>query len=128
MIASGEQLSGNISSSAGWNDLAGAGVNVTITREVSLFDFTTNTFSGHVAGRLTLTTDSGVLEGTLQGTVSGAFADPNDLIGSIYASSANVKWPVNGPGARASGMAIASFTADPDTGTFCGPLALNGIH
>lgn len=122
--ASGEELLGSITTVQGWDDLAGATIAATITQETSVFDFTTLTFSGTIAGSLTVTTADAVFTGDMKGTVSGTFSDPNDLIGSISGSEAQVSWHIKGPGMQASGEATATF-ADTN-GSFCGPLSLTG--
>ncbi len=125
IVARGEKLAGIISASSGWEDLEGAAVDITITREHSFFDFTTGTFSGKINGTLTVTTANDVLKGKLEGTVSGVFFDPADILGSIYGSTAQVNWRVSSKDAKASGQGNATLVAALD-GTFCGPLDLAG--
>lgn len=124
VTALGEKLAGIISDSPDWEDLAGAAVDITITRENSFFDFTTGTFSGGINGSLKVTTADDVLEGKLEGTVSGVFTDPTDILGSIVSSSAQVNWRVASKDAKASGQGNATFA--PTGLGFCGPLNLAG--
>ena len=124
LIALGEKEAGVIVYSSGWDALNGAAVNITITREESVFDFTTLTFSGKINGTLVVTTTSKVLNGKLEGTVNGAFLDPSDILGSITGSSVQVNWLIKGKDAKASGQATASFALTGDG--FCGPLSLDG--
>jgi len=124
-LFSGEQLAGAITSSDGWEALEGAGIGITITNERTLFDFTTLTFSGNITGDLTVTTGGDLLTGRLEGTVSGTFLDPNDLLGSINSSIAQAKWQASSKTTLAKGDATATFTPGP-SGTFCGPVNLAG--
>ncbi|MFH1141005.1 MAG: hypothetical protein V1724_04930 [Chloroflexota bacterium] len=125
IVAVGEKLAGVIAGSSGWDDLEGASVDITITREESFFDFTTMTFSGRINGSLTVTTADGVLKGKLEGTVSGVFLDPADILGSIIESTTQVDWRVASKDGKAWGQGNATFAAALD-GTFCGPLDLAG--
>ncbi len=124
--ASGEMLTGFIVSSPDWTALEGAGITVTITKETSVFDLATFTFSGHLTGRMTITTADGPLSGHLEGTVSGDFANPADILGSISASSAEVKWTIKGPDGKARGEGTATLTVGPIAGAFCGQVNLTG--
>ncbi|MSQ22844.1 MAG: hypothetical protein EXR53_06040 [Dehalococcoidia bacterium] len=126
LTALGEKEAGLIDSSSGWDALSGAAVEITITRENSVFDFATKTFSGKINGSLTVTTADDVLKGKLEWTVSGVFFDPADILGSIYGSTAQVNWRVAGKDAKASGQGNATLVAALD-GTFCGPLDLSGV-
>ena len=124
VVAKGEELAGVIAVSSGWDDLEGAAVDITITNESSFFDFTTGTFSGKINGSLTVTTADDVLRGKLEGTVSGVFTDPANILDSIVSSSTQVKWQVAGKDAKASGQGNATFALT-ELG-FCGPLNLAG--
>ncbi|MFH1140214.1 MAG: hypothetical protein V1724_00765 [Chloroflexota bacterium] len=125
VVALGEKLAGVIVVSTGWDALEGAAVDITITNESSFFDFTTMTFLGEVNGSLTVTTADDVLEGKLEGTVSGVFLNPGDILGSIIESTTQVDWRVSSKDGKAWGEGNATFAAAPD-GTFCGPLDLAG--
>lgn len=124
--ATGERLTGVIDTAAGWDDLAGAEVGVTITKELSFFSLLTGTFSGRVAGDITVRPSGRALRGRFHGSVGGVFTDPNDLLGSISMSNARVVWSVQERGRGASGEAVAGFTADPETGEYCGPFSFSG--
>ncbi|MSQ32533.1 MAG: hypothetical protein EXR59_04805 [Dehalococcoidia bacterium] len=134
--AKGEQLGGAISESS-WSELAGAGVNAVIAHEESIFNLVANTFEGKIKGKIKIARPEEVMQGSINGTVSGAFlpiANPADLLSSIYTSTANVKWNIQNNGSesddednsRARGTASVTFVADPNTGTYCGPIVLNG--
>ncbi|MBI4336698.1 MAG: hypothetical protein HY683_02560 [Chloroflexi bacterium] len=125
--ASGEQLGGSITSSEGWSALQGAGVAVTVKEEDSFFDFITNTFHGYLKAGLVVSTPAGDLSGKIKGAVSGAFADPANIIDSIYTSQVVFTWEVEGEEAEAKGTGSALFTADPVAGTYCGTVIFKGI-
>ena len=129
VITTGEELTGTIASSPGWATLAGADVEIVISRERASFNFGTGTFSGQFSGVLTVTTGAGVLSGGIKGTVSGVFSNPNDILNSISASTAEVSWVINGLSTHAQGQGSASFAVveeGENAGKFCGGLGLDG--
>lgn len=127
-----EVLAGEITSSEGWEGLVGTQFTVTVTKEKSLFEFATNTFSGDLKGEFTITTPGGapVLAGQLKGAVEGAFADPTAPVLSVYQSSALVKWSGKGDDASAKGVAQASFgvTADCLAYGYGGTITFSGVR
>ncbi len=128
ITASGEILGGAIDSSDGWDALDGAEIGAVIAKEVSTFNFGAGSFSGVLSGSLNLDTSDGPLSGRFQGTVSGNFLDPTDIIGTIYQSTADIDWKIGDRDESARGHAVANFTANPLDGTYCGPIELQGIH
>ncbi len=136
--AKGEQLGGAISESS-WPELASAGVEAVIAHEESIFNLVANTFEGKIEGKIKIAGSEEVMQGSINGTVSGAFlpiTNPADLLTSIYTSTANVKWNIRNKGSnsddednsRARGTASVTFVADPNSGTYCGPIVLNGMY
>lgn len=134
--AHGEQLGGVIADS-NWTDITGAEISATINKEESVFNLATQTFDGKIAGKISIMGSSGVIGGSMEGVVSGAFlpfTNPEDLLTSIYTSTAEVKWNLKGKWSNsgdnekteAKGTASVTFVADPENGTYCGPLVLNG--
>ena len=135
--ARGEQLGGAVTDST-WSEITGAGVEAVITHEESLFNMATNTFEGKIEGKIKLSNAEEVLQGSMNGTVSGAFlpiTNPADLLTSIYTSTAEVKWNIRNKGSdsddddksRARGTATVTFFADIE-GNYCGPIVLNGTY
>lgn len=136
--ARGELLAGLIDSST-WSEIAGAGMEAVIAHEESLFNMATNTFEGKIEGKIKIVGSDEVMQGSMNGTVSGAFlpiTDPADLLTSIYTSTANVKWNIRNKGSdsddddksRAKGTATVTFVADVESGMYCGPIVLNGTY
>lgn len=124
---SGEQLLGEIGTSAGWADLAGAGVAITFDeRTVFAFD---GTFAGEISADISVAlTDGTVLQGEGDGLVSGhwdpAIAAVDGLFASVLDSQAQLNVTLRGDGLRVTADATAQFV--PDTLGFCGPLTLDG--
>ena len=123
--ATGEVLSGLVTSSAGWPAINGGAVTVTILEERSQFSLKDMTFRGEMKAAMTVATGAGNVTGTLQGIIEGAFTDPNDIILSITQSSTRFHFEVSGAGADAKGKGQTNFAAQPD-GSFCGAFALEG--
>lgn len=125
--ARGEVLSGEITSSSGWDAVQGAAVVVTITKEESVFDLSNGQFAGEVKGDIAIASSEGLLIGNVSGSINGAFADPNDIVGTIYTSTPVVEWNVRGDKVKAEGAASATFTVDPGNPyAYCGTLSLSG--
>lgn len=135
--ASGEELSGTVLSSEGWGELTGAGIQATITNEVSRFNFRNGKFRGRLEGTIgAVLNDGSPVEGTFSGNISGRFdptiAASGDLLGSISSSSVDVNWTLSGGGTTAKGQAHAAFSDvalddDGEIDTFGGPAMLHGI-
>lgn len=138
VTARGEQLAGAITSSS-WAEINDAAIEAVINKEESLFDLANGTFEGKIKGDITIASPDEVMQGSINGTISGAFVvpitDPADLLMSIYTSTAEVKWNIRNKGSdsddddksRARGTASVTFVADPD-GSYCGPIILNGTY
>ena len=118
IFATGEKHKGTITSS-NWTEIVGD-LSIEVVSEVAIFDFKFNTFRIEISGRINI----GELSGTYSGTVSGSYTEPNDPLGTIIESGAEIKWRILENGLVATGSASAIFTES--GGQFCGPLTLDG--
>ncbi len=126
--ASGEVLFGQIQQSTGWDDIEGASVAVTIAKEESSFNFASKTFVGQIDGSIDIALASGPITGSVKGVISGAFADPNDIVGTIYTSTPRVVWEAEGADVKTTGIGSATFVVDPaNPFAYCGTLNLVGV-
>lgn len=121
----GEVLEGTVDDST-WDALDGAGLTVTIDREVSYFNFAGGTFTGRIEGTIEID-GAEELEGGFSGVIQGSF-DPGaeDLLSGIYRSSPRVQWSAEEDDVNARGMGNATFA--PTEEGFCGDISLTGTH
>ena len=124
IVFTGEELQGLVTSSPQWPALQGAAVTFRITRETDVFNLVTQTFQGQLEGRLRIAMAGGNLRGGMEGHIRGAFADPNNIVETIYTTETRARWSVEGEDVEARGTATATFGPDPNG--FCGDVALNG--
>lgn len=119
VFATGEEHSGEITSSPDWTDIEGP-LSINVVKEEAIFDFKFNTFRSHISGQLT----AGKLTGSYSGTVSGSYTDPLHALDTIVESGAEVTWQIRDTELVATGKASAIFTES--AGQFCGSLTFDG--
>ncbi len=126
LFAEGEVFTGAIDNSPQWAGLVGAPVTVDVDKERARFNLTTLTYTGNISGTITINDAGDPLTGKFQGQTGGAFLDPSDPTNTVYATQAAFKFQLKDSQDRARGEGEALFIYDISSGTFCGPLGING--